>query len=74
MLHPQELAQGIGRRDGVKVLVTNSATFPNSDIRLAPTSAAIAAAVAAAINPTNDFGMNPQPRAGQSTRSIGAAQ
>lgn len=53
---------------------TNSATFPNSDIRLGPTSVAIAAAVTATINPTNDYGMNPQPRAGQSVRSVGAAQ
>lgn len=52
----------------------NNATFPNSDIRLGTSSAAIAAAIAASINPVNDFGLNAQPRAGQTVNSVGAAQ
>jgi hypothetical protein len=50
----------------------NNATFPNFDARLAANSAAIGIAVAAAINPVNDLGMNPQPRAGQAKASVGA--
>jgi hypothetical protein len=53
---------------------TNNATFPNSDVRLGTTSAAISLAISATLNPTNDLGMNPQPRAGQVVSSVGAFQ
>lgn len=50
----------------------NASAPPNTDPRLSAGSVAVARAINATINPSNDLGMNPQPRAGQSVRSVGA--
>jgi len=50
----------------------NGAALPSFDPRLGVTSVALGRAVAATINPTNDIGMNAQPRSGQSVASCGA--
>lgn len=50
----------------------NAAVFPNTNVSLPAGSAALNRAIAGTINPVNDFSLNPQPRAGNATRSVGA--
>jgi hypothetical protein len=52
-------------------LFTNAVTGSLEDLTLQATSNALNRAVSATINPTNDLGMNPNPRPGKVSRSVG---